>query len=55
MEVHQFGRGFVADGFAAAADVDLGAEFEEARRLDFAESGAAAGDENAPATLEVFR
>ncbi len=31
MQVHQFGRGFVADDLAPAADMNLGAEFEEAR------------------------
>ena len=46
IEVHQFGRGLVADGLAPAADMDLGAEFEEACRHRFAEPGAAAGDEN---------
>ena len=30
MEVHQLGRGFVADAFAAAADMNLGAKLEEA-------------------------
>jgi len=32
MEIHQFGRGLVADALAAAADMNLGAELEEARR-----------------------
>jgi hypothetical protein len=34
--------------------MDLGAEFEETRRHRFAESGAAAGDENAPAREKLF-
>ena len=54
MQVHQFGRGFVADALAAAADMDLGAELEEARRHRFAEPGAAAGDKNAPAGEKLF-
>ncbi len=49
VQVHQFGRGLVADDLAAAADMDLGAELQEARRHRFAEAGAAAGHENAPA------
>ena len=48
MQVHQFGRGLVADALAAAADMDLGAEFEESRGHGFAEAGAASGHENAP-------
>ncbi len=49
MQVHQFGRGFIANALAAAADMDLGAELKEARGHRFAEPGAAAGDKNAPA------
>ena len=48
MQVHQLGRGFVADAFAPAADMNLGAELEEARGHRFAEAGAAAGHQNAP-------
>ena len=54
MQVHQFGRGLVADALAAAADMNFGAELEEARRHRFAEPGAAAGDENAPAGEKLF-
>ena len=54
IEVHQFGRGFVADALAAAADMHLGAELEEARGHRFAEPGAAAGDENAPPREKLF-
>jgi hypothetical protein len=50
MEVHQLGRGFVADAFAAAADMNLGAKLEEACRHRLAETGAAASDKNAPAS-----
>ena len=49
IRVHQFGRGVVADALAAAADMDLGAELQESRGHRFAEPGAAAGDEDAPA------
>ena len=48
MQVHQFGCGLVTDAFAAAADMDFGAQFQKARRHRFAEPGAASGDENAP-------
>ena len=34
--------------------MDLGAEFEEARRHRLAEPGAAAGDEDAPAGEKLF-
>ena len=54
MQVHQFGRGFVADALAAAADMDLGAEAEKARGHRFAESGAAAGHQNASAGEKLF-
>ena len=54
MQVHQLGRGFVANALAAAADMDLGAELEEARGHRFAEPGAAAGDEDAPAGKKLF-
>ena len=47
VQVHQFGCGLVADDFAAAADMDLGAKLEESRRHGFAEAGAASGHENA--------
>ncbi len=43
----KFGSGFLEYVFAAAADVDGGAEFEEAVSHGFAEAGAAAGDEDA--------
>src|SRR5258708_5232987 len=36
IEVHQLGRGLVADDLASAADMDFGAELEEARRHRFA-------------------
>ena len=39
--------------FAAAADVDFGAEFEEALRHAFAQAGAAASDEDAFVLQEV--
>ena len=48
MQVHQFGRGFVADALAAAADMNLGAELQKPRGHGLAEAGAAAGDEDAP-------
>ena len=54
IEVHQFGRGFVADALAAAADMDLGAEFEETRGHGFAEAASAAGDKDAPSSKELF-
>ncbi len=54
MQIHQFGRGFVADALAAAADVDLGAELKEARGHRLAEAGAAASDKNAPARKKLF-
>ena len=43
----EFGCSLFKDFFAAAADVDRGAEFEEALGHAFAEAGAAAGDEDA--------
>ncbi len=49
MRLHQFRGGLVADQLAAAADVHLGAELEEARGHRLAEAGAAAGDEDASA------
>ena len=42
--VRKFGGGFLEDLFAAAADVDCGAEFEEAVGHGFAQAGASAGD-----------
>ena len=54
MKVHQFGRGLVADDLAASADMDLGAELKEARRHRLAESGAAAGHQDAPASQKIF-
>jgi hypothetical protein len=48
MKVHQFGRGLVADAFAASADMDLGAELKEAGSHRLAEPGAAAGDQDSP-------
>lgn len=48
VQVHQFGRGFVADALAAAANMNLGAQFEKTRRHGFAEAGAAARHQNAP-------
>ena len=54
MQVHQLGRGFVADALAAAADMDLGAEFEKTRRHGFAEAGAATGHENAPSGQKLI-
>src|SRR5262249_20270814 len=52
--IHQLGRRLVADDLAPAADVDLGAELEEARRHRLAESGAAAGHEDATAGQKIF-
>ncbi len=49
----KFGGGFLENFFAAAADVDGGAELEEAVGHGFAESGAAAGDEDALVAEEV--
>src|SRR5260221_13693790 len=49
MEVHQLGRGFVADAFAAAADMNLGAKLQEACRHRLAETGAAARATKSPA------
>jgi len=43
----RFSGGLLEDFFAASADVDGGAEFEEALGHGLAESGAAAGDEDA--------
>ena len=43
----EFGGGLFENFFAAAADVDCRAEFEEAVGHAFAEAGAAAGDEDA--------
>jgi len=54
MEVHQFGRGLVANAFAATANVDLGAELEEARSHRLAEAGAAAGHKDAPAGKKLL-
>ena len=54
IEVHQFGCGFVADDLAAAADMDLGAEFEETRGHRFAQTGAASGHENAAACEKLI-
>ena len=54
MEVHQFGRGFVADALAAAADMDFGAELEETRGHGFAEPASAAGDKDASSGKEFF-
>ena len=48
VQIHQLGCGLVADDFAAAADMNLGAQFKKARGHGFAEAGSAAGDENAP-------
>ena len=52
--VHQFGRGFITHAFTTAANVDLGTELEETRGHRLAESGAAAGDKNAPAGKKFF-
>ena len=49
MRFHQFGRGLVADHLAPAADVQFGAELQEAAGHRLAEAGAAAGDKNASA------
>jgi hypothetical protein len=46
MKVHQLGRGLVANTFAAATDVDLGAELEEARGHRLAKACAASGYED---------
>jgi len=54
MQVHQLGRGLVANAFAAAADMNLGAELEEARGHRLAEPGSAAGDENASSGEKLF-
>ena len=43
----KFGSGLLQHVLTTAADVDRGAEFEEAVSHGFAESGAAAGDEDA--------
>ena len=48
VQIHQFGGGLIAHAFAAAADMDLGAEFKELRGHGFAETGTASGHENAP-------
>jgi hypothetical protein len=47
MEVHQLGRGLVADAFAAATDMDLGPKLEKTRGHGFAKTGSASGHENA--------
>jgi enoyl-CoA hydratase/carnithine racemase len=48
MQVHQLGRGFVANALAAAADMDLGAQFQEAGSHRLAEPGTTPGDQDAP-------
>ena len=48
VHIHQFSCGLVADDFASAADMNLGAQLKEAGRHGLAEAGAASGDENAP-------
>src|SRR5205085_6593742 len=48
VQIHQFGGGVIAHDFAAAADVNLGAEVKEPRGHGFAETGTASGHENAP-------
>lgn len=53
--LHQFGGRVVADALAAAADVDFGAELKKTGGHGFAEAGAAAGDENAPAGEKTVR
>jgi hypothetical protein len=47
MKVHQLGGGFVANGFAASADVDLGAELQKAPGHRLAETGATTRYKNA--------
>jgi hypothetical protein len=54
MQIHQLGRGLVADALAAAADVNVGAEFKEPRGHRFAEPGAAAGDKDTPAREKLL-
>ena len=49
----KFGRGLFENFFAAAADVDCGAKFEEALGHGFAESSATAGDEDAFGVEEI--
>src|SRR5580692_816236 len=49
----EFGGGLLENFFATAADVDGGSELEEAAGHRFAESGAAAGDEDALVAEEV--
>ena len=51
----KFGGGLLENVFTAAADVDRGAEFEEAVGHGFAESGAAAGDEDAFVAEKILR
>ena len=48
VQIHQFGGGLIAHAFAAAADMDLGAELKESRGHGFAEAGSASGHQNAP-------
>jgi hypothetical protein len=54
MQVHQFGRGLIANAFSAAADMNFGAKAEEARGHRFAKAGSATGDQNAPAGKKMF-
>src|SRR6478735_5898857 len=48
VQIHQLGCGFVAHAFAAAADMNLGAQLQKFCGHGFAEAGAASGHENAP-------
>src|SRR6266436_3540755 len=54
MEVHELGRGLVADDLAAAADVDVRAKLKKTRGHGFAEPSATSGYEDAPAGQEIF-
>jgi hypothetical protein len=54
MQVHQFGRGLIANALSPAADMNFGAEAEEARGHRFAKTGSATGDQNASAGKKLF-
>ena len=46
IQVHQFGRGLIANALSAAADMHFGAEAEKARGHRLTKAGSTAGDQH---------